>query len=194
MDSPVYKQELTQSQQPTATQQPATQSQQPSDPVLPSSLMIETSASSLTPTLKKVGCVSPLDGQKRGKAWTTEEDEKLRTAVKNFSGKNWKMISEQIEERTDVQCLHRWQKVLRPGLVKGPWTAEEDSMVKNLVESLGVKSWSVIAKSLSGRLGKQCRERWYNHLNPDIVKDPWTPEEDAIILSVSVYMVYVSFV
>jgi hypothetical protein len=24
-----------------------------------------------------------------------------------------------------VQCLHRWQKVLRPGLVKGPWTQEE---------------------------------------------------------------------
>lgn len=26
--------------------------------------------------------------------------------------------------RTDVQCLHRWQKVLKPDLVKGPWSKE----------------------------------------------------------------------
>eukprot|EP01127_Copromyxa_protea_P005064 TRINITY_DN148_c0_g1_i1.p1 TRINITY_DN148_c0_g1~~TRINITY_DN148_c0_g1_i1.p1 ORF type:complete len:384 (+),score=63.52 TRINITY_DN148_c0_g1_i1:152-1153(+) len=32
------------------------------------------------------------------------------------------------------------------------------------------------------RVGKQCRERWYNHLSSDVRKDPWTEEEDAIIL------------
>lgn len=26
--------------------------------------------------------------------------------------------------RTDVQCLHRWQKVLNPQLIKGGWTKE----------------------------------------------------------------------
>ncbi|RYY81178.1 hypothetical protein EON63_15980, partial [archaeon] len=26
----------------------------------------------------------------------------------------------------------------------------------------------------AGRIGKQCRERWHNHLNPDINKAPWT--------------------
>ncbi|KAI2543984.1 MYB isoform 35 [Pan troglodytes] len=30
------------------------------------------------------------------------------------------------ENRTDVQCQHRWQKVLNPELIKGPWTKEED--------------------------------------------------------------------
>jgi hypothetical protein len=56
--------------------------------------------------------------------WTQEEDEKLRKAVVEFGGRNWKKIAAQIADRTDVQCLHRWQKVLRPGLVKGPWTPE----------------------------------------------------------------------
>lgn len=56
--------------------------------------------------------------------WTTEEDDKLRKAVSEYGGRNWKKIAEQIPERTDVQCLHRWQKVLRPGLIKGPWTPE----------------------------------------------------------------------
>jgi hypothetical protein len=47
-----------------------------------------------------------------------------------------------------------------------------------------MKSWSFIARQLKGRLGKQCRERWYNHLNPDINKEPWTTEEDAMIVEV----------
>jgi len=35
---------------------------------------------------------------------------------------------------------------------------------------------------LPGRIGKQCRERWHNHLNPHINKSPWTEEEDRKIL------------
>uniref|UniRef100_A0AAR2JTZ2 HTH myb-type domain-containing protein n=1 Tax=Pygocentrus nattereri TaxID=42514 RepID=A0AAR2JTZ2_PYGNA len=34
------------------------------------------------------------------------------------------------ENRTDVQCQHRWQKVLNPELIKGPWTKEEDQRVR----------------------------------------------------------------
>lgn len=29
---------------------------------------------------------------------------------------------------------------------------------------------------------RQCRERWHNHLNPNINKEAWTKEEDDIIL------------
>ena len=34
----------------------------------------------------------------------------------------------------------------------------------------------------SQRNGKQCRERWVNFLNPNIRRDPFTVEEDLIIL------------
>ena len=118
----------------------------------------------------------------RGK-WTAEEDEILRNAVQTHAGRNWKKIAGLLDGRTDVQCLHRWQKVLRPGLIKGPWTQEEDESVVELVRVYGVKSWSFIARQLSGRLGKQCRERWYNHLNPGISKIPWAEEEDKIMIS-----------
>ena len=63
-------------------------------------------------------------------------------------------------------------------------TSQEDERVCQLVKQYGMKSWSFIARQLQGRLGKQCRERWYNHLNPDINKDPWTADEDAIIIKV----------
>ena len=55
-------------------------------------------------------------------------------------------------------------------------------MVVRLVEKFGPKKWSLIAAHLQGRIGKQCRERWHNHLNPDIRKDQWTAEEDRIII------------
>ena len=81
-----------------------------------------------------------------------------------------------------MQCLHRWQKVLDPGLVKGPWTQEEDKKLAKMVEQLGPKNWSQIALGLPGRIGKQCRERWHNHLNPGIKRERWTEEEDKIII------------
>ena len=53
--------------------------------------------------------------------------------------------------------------------------------VIELVQKYGPKRWSVIAKHLKGRIGKQCRERWHNHLNPEVQKTSWTEEEDRII-------------
>ncbi|XVF08092.1 hypothetical protein REPUB_Repub06bG0196300 [Reevesia pubescens] len=115
--------------------------------------------------------------------WTPEEDETLRNAVTAFNGKSWKKIAEFFPDRSEVQCLHRWQKVLNPDLVKGPWTQEEDDKIVELVSKYGPTKWSVIAKSLPGRIGKQCRERWHNHLNPDIKKDAWTLEEELALLN-----------
>ncbi|KAL0327551.1 UNVERIFIED_CONTAM: Transcription factor R-4 [Sesamum angustifolium] len=140
--------------------------------------------------------------------WTAEEDEILRMAVQRFKGKNWKKIgremklrpftvstcvtemgpivlwkhSECFKDRTDVQCLHRWQKVLNPELVKGPWSKEEDEIIIELVSKLGPKKWSTIAQHLPGRIGKQCRERWHNHLNPNINKEAWTQEEELALI------------
>jgi hypothetical protein len=59
----------------------------------------------------------------------------------------------------------------------GPWTKEEDEKVVDLVKKYGPKRWTLIAKHLKGRIGKQCRERWHNHLNPEIKKTAWTEEE-----------------
>ncbi|XP_047342057.1 transcription factor MYB3R-5-like [Impatiens glandulifera] len=115
--------------------------------------------------------------------WTPEEDDTLKRAVEVFKGKCWKKIAQFFPDRSEVQCLHRWQKVLNPELVKGPWTQEEDDKIIELVSRYGPTKWSVIAKALPGRIGKQCRERWHNHLNPDIKKDAWTLEEELGLMN-----------
>ncbi|XP_019457867.1 PREDICTED: myb-related protein 3R-1-like isoform X2 [Lupinus angustifolius] len=114
--------------------------------------------------------------------WTPEEDDILRKAVQQLKGKNWKKIAECFKDRTDVQCLHRWQKVLNPELIKGPWSKEEDEVIIELVNKYGPKKWSTIAQHLPGRIGKQCRERWHNHLNPAINKEAWTQEEELALI------------
>jgi hypothetical protein len=114
--------------------------------------------------------------------WNAEEDLNLTKLVRQFGAKNWKKIASYLDQRTDVQCLHRWQKVLNPSMVKGPWSQEEDEKLAENVMKFGAKNWSYIAQALPGRIGKQCRERWHNHLNPDIKKNKWTEEEDRAII------------
>ncbi|CAI9757441.1 unnamed protein product [Fraxinus pennsylvanica] len=65
---------------------------------------------------------------------------------------------------------------------KSQWTVEEDRVLIQLVEKFGQRKWSHIAQMLKGRIGKQCRERWHNHLRPDIKKDVWSEEEDKILI------------
>ncbi|KAL7398214.1 hypothetical protein ABVT39_006192 [Epinephelus coioides] len=121
------------------------------------------------------------DGTNCKVKWTQEEDENLKILINNFGKKDWKTISSFFPGRTEFHCMHRWKKHLDPDLVKGFWSKEEDEKIIELVGRYGTKHWSLIAKQLKGRLGKQCRERWHNHLDPLVNKSSWTNEEDLII-------------
>ena len=50
--------------------------------------------------------------------------------------------------RSDIQCMHRWKKALKPGLVKGRWTDEEDDTIIGCIKA-GVTKWSEIAERTS---------------------------------------------
>ncbi|XP_066934624.1 transcriptional activator Myb-like [Clytia hemisphaerica] len=113
--------------------------------------------------------------------WTKSEDEKLKTLCVSLGTDNWSAIGNHFPQRTEVQCQQRWRKVLDPSLIKGAWTKEEDDLVVQLVNQYGPKKWSLIASHLQGRIGKQCRERWHNHLNPNVNKQAWSEEEDRLI-------------
>jgi hypothetical protein len=77
--------------------------------------------------------------------------------------------------------LHRWTKILQPGLTKGPWTIEEDRRLLDWVKTEGPSKWSSCSEFITGRSGKQCRERWIHTLNPEIIKGNWKLEEDLKI-------------
>lgn len=61
------------------------------------------------------------------------------------------------------------------------FTQEEDDLLKQLVEKLGVKKWDQIAQHVPGRTGRQCRDRYRNYLVPGYFNGQWTQEEDDLI-------------
>lgn len=114
--------------------------------------------------------------------WTQEEDDILKEAVSKSGDNDWKTIASALCHRTEIECYNRWHNSINTVQVKGAWSPEEDALVLKLVKEYGPKKWCQIAKHLHGRIGKQCRERWLNHLNPVVTKGEWTEEEDRAIL------------
>ena len=74
------------------------------------------------------------------------------------------------------------QKQEKKHSVKVKFTPEEDEKLKMLVLAHGTNSWSFIAKLMETRNHRQCRERWKNYLNPSLRSDPWTFEEDKLLV------------
>jgi hypothetical protein len=67
---------------------------------------------------------------------------------------------------------------------KRNWTPEEDERLRALVKAqLGPFNWSDIARYFDQRVGKQCRERWHNHLCDNLLKTEWSREEDDRLIA-----------
>jgi hypothetical protein len=114
--------------------------------------------------------------------WTPEENDYLLQLVEGIPNPNWNELCNAFPGKTAQQLAERWDKVLNPSLVKGSWTREEDELIVKFVQQNGTKDWTKLAGFLPGRIGKQCRERWRNHLDPEVNRTPWTDEEDRILI------------
>ena len=122
-----------------------------------------------------------LSEKEEDKQKISTENNKNDNKINNLSNINWSKIAEKLGNKNARQCQTRWQNILDPNRVKGPWTEEEDNKLIELVKANGAQKWSYISSFLPGRLGKQCRERWYNHLNPEVRKTAWSKEEEWVL-------------
>ena len=61
-------------------------------------------------------------------------------------------------------------------------SAEEDGIIIEHVKNNGPMRWADLAKRIPGKTGKQCRERWYNYLDPARRTGEWTETEYRLIL------------
>jgi len=78
------------------------------------------------------------------------------------------------------------RKRARGEAARREWGPEEDQALLQLVSQLGERSWNAVAERLEQlfgytRTGKQCRERYHNHLDPSVSKSQWTEAEDEIM-------------
>jgi len=89
------------------------------------------------------------------------------------------------EEKPTIGRYRRSQRDI--GSTRRLWTKEEDEAITQLVKQYGIRKWTLISKKLQerygihGRSGKQCRERWHNHLDPEVKKEPLSRDEEKVI-------------
>ena len=123
-----------------------------------------------------------------------------------FGENAWHRICKHLPNKTEIKCFQRWLdfqklheisrkrqrlgdhtqigeiRLSSTGVLNSPWSAEEDMVLKETVLKFGTQNWVIVSKHLPGRLGRQCRERWHNVLDPSIIRRAWTREEDEFIL------------
>jgi hypothetical protein len=86
--------------------------------------------------------------------------------------------------------MHQLQHPSRP-TKRNPtsWSPLEDQRLIESVMRNGTRNWADVASTiqilsagLSDRTGKQCRERWHNHLDPTLSHAPFSAEEDQKLI------------
>ncbi|CAG9316962.1 unnamed protein product [Blepharisma stoltei] len=91
--------------------------------------------------------------------------------------------------RSPSQCLNKLREIIATGTLRpGTWSDPEDAIINECVKKN--KKWGFTAKEINLRVhkgmkvrtGKQCKERWNNHLDPNVNKGPWSNEEDLKLL------------
>ena len=82
--------------------------------------------------------------------FTKAEDELLKQLAESQKNPKWSEIAHQLKGRTARQCRERYNNYLRPDLINGPWTQEEDESLIRLYEMHGPK-WALISRSFESR-------------------------------------------
>jgi Myb-like DNA-binding domain len=122
---------------------------------------------------------------KRAKSipWSQTEDALLVQNVNAHGEHNWTEIAFHMHGRTAQQCLHRYAKVLQPGIKHGVWSLDEDirlvAAITLLRPDLANISWTRVGQFVPTRTDVQCRERWTNKLVPNRNLGAFTAVEDA---------------
>jgi hypothetical protein len=76
----------------------------------------------------------------------------------------------------------REQAPVKHNAPRRPFGTEEDAVIMRMMLGSAIHGWEGIARRLPGRTARQCRERWTNYLSPSVRSDPWTIEEDQLLV------------
>ncbi|OHS95983.1 hypothetical protein TRFO_37846 [Tritrichomonas foetus] len=99
------------------------------------------------------------DKKLQRKLFSIEEDAKLRFLVQQYGSKDFKKIASFMPGRTPRQVRERYKNYLSPEINNGPWSRDEDALLRQKYAELGPK-WSKIADFFPSRSDINVKNRW----------------------------------
>ena len=104
--------------------------------------------------------------------WTACEDAALLRYMQDDGLKNnWALLSHmpELKSRTATAIRNRWMNELRPGLVTGAFSKNEDAVIREHVDNKGAVGWGKLAIKMN-RSEFSIRNRWSKVLRPGLEK------------------------
>lgn len=125
--------------------------------------------------------------------FSPEEDKRIidlfnqAAAVFGPNAVDWKEIG-QLMHKTARQCRERYKNYLSPGISNGPWTVEEDALLREKVESVGCH-WAKMVKHFPGRSHVNLKNRWnfLSHRNQKVSKVEKYPATKRFVMTTAVH-------
>ena len=100
--------------------------------------------------------------------WTPYEDQRLLAGLHRYGFSDWTTIARFVGNgRSKSQCSQRWNRGLDPAINKAQWSAEEETILLQMIALYGDKCWTKIAYELGNRSDVQCRYHYKQMLRED---------------------------
>ena len=107
--------------------------------------------------------------------WTDQETQKFLQLIIKF-GKNWKLISEKLKNRSPRQCLQKYHSQQRVK-DKASWSIKEEIILADWGKLYGAGNWDKCTELLKTKTLSQCLARWIKFFQNNRKKGKWSDHE-----------------
>ncbi|XP_017481702.1 PREDICTED: uncharacterized protein LOC108370802 [Rhagoletis zephyria] len=121
-------------------------------------------------------------------SWTEVEKRRLLQAARKHNYQNWELIATAVPKRSDYQCFIQYHtSVCYTDTQRyGRWDKRDDKKLLEVIEKKttnGIVEWNAVAPYFPHKSKKALHQRYLYYLHPKISHEPFTAEEDLILLA-----------
>ncbi|KAL1919098.1 uncharacterized protein VTP21DRAFT_2479 [Calcarisporiella thermophila] len=129
--------------------------------------------------LKKKGATTRTGIHLELESWNMEERRRFVKLVREHGGGDFEFLSNFFPGKTEVQLKAVYRYYFE---TKSFWNAILDRDLTQAVKLLGEGDWEAVGEKV-GAKADDCKQRWFDHLKPGVVRGAWALEDDTRLLA-----------